>query len=148
MKWTICSPCSRRAGLTLIEVIAAIAILGTVLVALVIAKSRHTRQTVRAERARVAVRAADELIANWWMDDQQVPIGKQGRFEDTPSIRWRTRLVSNQSVNQLDARVVRVEILHTDERFEPTTSVLFNVDLVLPEPEKEPVSVEVNGERP
>jgi prepilin-type N-terminal cleavage/methylation domain-containing protein len=104
---------SRRAGLTLIEVIAAIVILGTILVGIVLSKSRHTRQIALTQRKMEAVRAADRLLTRWWTGPDGIPVDKSGQVPQNPSLRWRTRVVPNPEVALLGARVVRLEILET-----------------------------------
>ena len=102
--------CSRRGGLTLIEVVAAIAILGTVLVGIVIAKARHTHQLARAHRLDLAVGAADDLIAGWWLSEAGVPVAADGPIEGQPLMNWQTVVAPNAAIEQLGARVVRVSI--------------------------------------
>ena len=135
-----CSVRSRRAGLTLIEVVAAIAILGVVLVGIVLAKSRHTRQLAVAQRKQEAVRAADALLTRWWTRPEGVPVDAEGVLEDDPTLRWQTRLVNNKPIDELGARVVRVELHVANPQqspLEPKDHKLVTVDLVLPVPEED-----------
>ncbi len=135
---TICSRPSR--GLTLVEVVAAIAILGTVLVGVVVSKARHTHQLALARRRTAAVRAADALIAAWWTSPEGVPVDENGPVAAEPTLLWETRVVDNPEIRALGARVVRVT-------FRPATvekpaakapdEALLTVDLVLPEPPEE-----------
>ncbi len=137
-KSTICLPRSRRAGLTLIEVVAAIAILGTVLVGVVMAKARHTHQLALTERRNDALRAADELLASWWTEPQGVPVAQSGEFEAGVPLAWETRWVPNRAVEELGARVLRVEIRESpDGAIEPIDGgeALVVVDLVMPNPD-------------
>ena len=123
-------PCS-RAGLTLIEVVAAVAILGTILVGVVLARSRHTHQLALAGRQRQVVRVADELIAGWWAGSG-VPINASGKIPGHDSLFWKTRETSNRAINKLGARVVRVEL--REARESRSADALVRVDLVLPKP--------------
>jgi hypothetical protein len=91
-------------------VLAALVILGSMLVGVVLAKSRHTRQMAATQRLAVAVRAADELIAAWWASPGGVPIGRAGLVAGDPSLIWETRLARNTEIEKLGARVVRVEV--------------------------------------
>lgn len=131
-------PRSRLRGLTLIEVIAAIAILGTVLVGVVLSKARHTRQIALTRQHAAVVDAADALITGWWTSPEGVPIGGSGTIDGEESLRWETRVVGNPAVEGMGARVVRVEIHPSaadahrpGRRGEP----LVAVDLVLPDPD-------------
>ncbi|MBS3822134.1 MAG: hypothetical protein KGY81_10275 [Phycisphaerae bacterium] len=140
---TTCTRCSRAAGLTLIEVVSAIAILGTLLVGIVLARARHTHQYARAQSTQAAVEAADELLSGWWLDNRRVPVGESGVFEDHPSLSWRTFEVAKPHVAKLEARVVRLQVRRAppDAVSESHTEVLFGVDLVmrLPEPDEPPL---------
>lgn len=136
MKWTTCSSCSRAAGLTLIEVVAAIAILGTILVGIVMAKSRHTAQLASAERRMAAVTVADELIASWWLGED-IPVDQSGICERDESLAWQTRWVTNTPIEQLGARVIRVEMHDRRPARDSMDKVLVTVDLVVPDPNAE-----------
>ncbi len=137
---TNCSRRSRRGGLTLIEVVAAIAILGTILVAVVLARTRHARQIALTERKAAAVRAADELITGWWSDPFGPPIDQTDAVSFDPSLTWTTRLVDNEPVQDLGARVLRIEISETEPKTWQAASgheVLIAVELVIPDPQVE-----------
>jgi len=134
---TTYSRCSRRRGLTLIEVVAAIAILGTILVGVVLARARHTRQLASAGRIQLATRLADDQLTAWWASPQGVPIGESGVFEAEPTLTWRTREVVDDTMADLAARVVRVEVRDTRStpgRALAAEQLLFVVDLLLPTP--------------
>jgi prepilin-type N-terminal cleavage/methylation domain-containing protein len=122
-------------GLTLIEVVAAIAILGTILVGIVLSSARLTHQAALARRQAVAVRAADELITGWWTAKEGVPVGAEGAVESDPTLLWTVRLMENEPVARLGARVVRVAIREADPKTSAaaaTEEELVNVDLVIP----------------
>lgn len=110
MKSAMCLRCSRQDGLTLVEVVAAITILGTVLVGVVLSKSRHTHQAALTQRQNVAVRATDGLIANWWASPGGVPVSESGVIEAEIPLTWTTRVVENKAIEDLGALVVRVEV--------------------------------------
>jgi|GEM_PF-1054369 len=132
--------CLRARGLTLIEVVAAIAILGTLLVGVVLAKSRHTRQAALAQTKMQAVLLTDELIAGWWDSADGVPIGDEGVLSKADALRWQTRLVNNREITLLGARVVRVEVHEEDQdlrRSDRRDEPVLIVDLVVPDPEVE-----------
>jgi prepilin-type N-terminal cleavage/methylation domain-containing protein len=126
-------------GLTLIEVVAAIAILGTILVGVVLSSARLTHQAALARRQAVAVRAADELITRWWTAKEGVPVGAEGAVESDPTLLWTVQLVENEPVARLGARVVRVTICEADPKTSAMAAAeeeLVNVDLVMPVPKK------------
>lgn len=120
--------------MTLLEVVAAIAILGGLLVGLVLARARHLRQASAASELADAVRLADDLIASWWASPQGVPIGMTGALGGDGRWTWRTQAVSNREIETLGARVVRLEVRG---RRAPAGRMaeaggMFVVDLVLP----------------
>ena len=125
--------CSRQAGLTLIEVLAAIAILGTILVGIVVAKARHTRQIALTARRNVAVRAADEMITRWWASKEGIPIGQSGTVAADETLSWETRQVANPAIEALGTHVVRLEIHDKGATDQP----LVVVELLPPEPGQE-----------
>lgn len=151
---TTCSRRSRALGLTLIEVVAALAILGTLLVGIVLAKSRYNDQLRHARAQAGAVERADQLIARWWASPGGVPVGEEGVLPGGDRLRWRTRVVDNAEVAELGVRVVRVEIVDPvrearrdggDET--RNNGPLIVVDLVLPDPEAEQEKREEQRER-
>lgn len=119
----------RARGLTLIEVVAAIAILGTILVGVVMAQSRLLRQLGRAERERRAVRAADDLIAGWW-NGGGVPTDATGAVPGGDRLTWETRSQPNPAIEALGARVVRVRVLEAGSTTNPDRARLQPADAV------------------
>jgi hypothetical protein len=122
-------------------VVAAIAILGTILVGVVMAKSGHTHQIALTARENLAVRATDDLISQWWSGAGGIPIGESGTLGPDESMTWKTSLVDNGPIAGLGARVVRVEIHDVRAKtLQPSAAdtPLLAVDLVVPDPEREP----------
>jgi type II secretory pathway pseudopilin PulG len=120
----------RRTGLTLVEVVAGLALLSTLLVAVLTTKARVTRQSAHAQRRLEAVAAADRLLAGWWRDVRAFPRDSSGEVAGNAGLAWRTRPVRNDAVNALTASVVRLEVTEArDERRRGT--VLASVELVL-----------------
>lgn len=106
------------------------------MVGIVLARSSHTRQLVRARAQVQAVEATDRLIAGWWASESGVPIDEDGALYDQP-LRWETRLIENERVGDLGARVVRVEVFDTSDdpqRRDGLDEALVTVDLVLEDP--------------
>ena len=118
----------RRRGLTLVEVVAGLALLAALLVAVLTAKARATRQLASANRRLEAVAAADRLLVGWWQDPAHFPRHASGRVPGENGFAWRTSPVRNDTVNALAASVIRLEVL--DERAKPR-SVLAFVEVVL-----------------
>lgn len=133
----------RGKGMTLIEVVAAVAILGTVLVGIVLAQSRHTRQRSMAARQAVAVQVADAMLSAWWASPDGVPRDAGGGVDGYPGLHWRTRVVAHDGIAPLGGEVLRFTMWDSaarhnarpaarenDEAEEPNALVV--VELVVP----------------
>lgn len=59
-------------GMTLIEVVVSLALMGTLLTVILIGGSQHLRQLRSAERKRVSVRKLDEFMTAWSLDQFSV----------------------------------------------------------------------------
>jgi prepilin-type N-terminal cleavage/methylation domain-containing protein len=119
-----------RRGLTLVEVVAGLALLSTLLVAVLTTKARVTRQGAHAQRRLEAVAAADRLLAEWWPRRDEFPRQSSGRMPGDSGLAWRTAAISNQPLNALRTSVIRLEIL--DERATRAgEGVLASVEVVL-----------------
>ena len=133
------SPPSPRRALTLVEVLAALVILGTLLAGMVMAKARHTRQIALTRQRQDALRLADQLLSRWWASPAGVPVNARGIADPDNLWTWETRLVNNPAIEDLGARVVRVEVRPASANVGdgpsdgPSTVA---VELVLPDPEK------------
>lgn len=129
--------CGRpQRGMTLIELVAGLALVGSLLVAVLVARGRAAAQWKRAERRAAAVRVADRLLCHWWRDVAALPAPATGDVEDAPGFTWRTTVIPREAVERLGARVVRLEVSETTS---PTdASPLCQVEIVLPEQRDEP----------
>jgi type II secretory pathway pseudopilin PulG len=114
----------RLRGLTLVEVVAGLALLSTLLVAVLMTKTRVTRQWAHAQRKLQATAAADRLLSGWWQDVPRFPRHASGAVPGDAGLAWRTTPVSNPTAAALRASVVRLEVL--DDR-----EVLTSVEIVL-----------------
>src|SRR5215212_9647609 len=128
-KWKPSSSRS-RAAMTLLEVVAGLALLASLLAALVMAKARYVRQ---------AVAAADEFLASWHRNPRSLPrdFSGSGDVSGDRRLAWRLRPVANAGIEELGGRVVRLEVL--DERLSPPP-VLVAVETVVAEPAKGPTT--------
>lgn len=115
--------------MTLIEVLAGLALLASLLGGLLLVKSRSGRQWSAANRRLEAVAAADELLSAWWRVPHDVPHADDGAVPGHPGLFWRTRPVSNAAAGELGAQVVRLQIV-TDPHA-PDASELTRVEVVL-----------------
>jgi hypothetical protein len=99
------------AGLTLIEVVAGLALLGGLLVTILLARGRFVTRGRDVDRSLEACRLADELLERWWQDRRKIPRNGAGEIPGRYGWRWRTRIVDNEDAADLGARAVAVEIL-------------------------------------
>jgi len=116
--------------MTLIEVMAGLAIMGTVLGALLVAAARLRIQSARAELRLEACGTADRLLDRWWPQKDRLP------REDTGTVRaagktwrWRTHPVANGAAEQMGAQVVAVEVYPADRQGE---GPMAHVEVLLP----------------
>jgi prepilin-type N-terminal cleavage/methylation domain-containing protein len=128
-------------GLTLIEVMAGLAILGTLLASLVVVRGRYLRQWAFAGRKEKAVQVADRLLAAWWMNPDKLPRNGAG---DVPNgkLRWRTYVVESAAADGLKVQIVRLELFETGNNageaaaYRTEETPLAQVDLVMNSPPK------------
>ncbi len=121
---------SPRRGLTLIEVVAALALMATLLVAVLAIKSGLTRRRAAADRQLRAAAAADGLLTAWWADPATFPVGRFGPVPSDPAFAWATRVLPNPAAARLGGRVVRLDV-------RDAAAVVVSVDVLLP-PEAKP----------
>jgi hypothetical protein len=127
----------RRGGLTLIEVVAGLALLGWLLSAVILAKSRNTRQFSRASLKLEAVEAADALMTRWWAHKSQQPpsMTGQGDVPGSDRLTWRASQAANETIESLGGLVVRLEIV--DARTGTESPPLYTLDFVVSKEEPE-----------
>lgn len=118
-----------RAGLTLIEIIAAIALVGLLLSAVVTAKARHTHQLADASRILEATKYADALLLEWHATTG-VPPEDSGEFIQGDSFTWRTTIVRDVELPPTEFQVVRLSVY--DTRNASSKEALFNIDVIVP----------------
>ena len=108
---------THRPGATLIELLAGLVILGTLLVSIAAARGRFARQWVEADRRLSAVRAADKMLGQWMAGaEQNIPVQGQGDLPGVTKCTWRTREIRSQGAEELRARVVRLEVFDRTSR--------------------------------
>ena len=126
--WSRRCRCCRAAGLTLIEVSAGLAILGTLLVAILMTEARCRRQAAVARWRIRAARSAELLLAKWWAKPTEFPRRGTGTISGQPGFTWRTRVCENEQLKELGQEVVRLELFAGRASAGPVAVV----DVVLP----------------
>ena len=123
--------CSRfstpaHSGATLIEVLAGLVVLGTVLSSVLIARGRFLRQYGDAQQKIAAARAADALLEKWMTGPPEtIPLGEQP-LDGSADFRWRTQRIINPDAARLESQVIRLDILRQRDA-KPLVSVEFLV---------------------
>lgn len=121
---------SDRRGLTLVEVIAGLVLLATLLTSVLAAFKTHAAQIRRARERLQATATADELVAGWIAQGALPKVGTQKPLEGTDGCAW--RLLSNESQQSGPVKIGCVQV----EVFRPRPSlgdeVLSSVMLVVP----------------
>lgn len=124
MKMKLAGSSRRRAsGLTLVEVVVATGLLGTVLASILIATGRVDAQGLRARRRIEACRIADGLLEAWWSDRGEFPRNGRGTVAGEAGWTWRTRRVTNEDAGKIDASVVALEVFGPNDRDDPAVRV-------------------------
>jgi prepilin-type N-terminal cleavage/methylation domain-containing protein len=103
-------PSRRLQGLTLVEVVAALVILGILLALIVKASTQSSRQLALAERRLYAAREADRLIAGWFSASAPLQPGLSGQIAGTPALYWETVDRDGGRQPRLGTRVVQLRM--------------------------------------
>src|SRR5687767_9012408 len=106
----------RPAGMTLVEVMAGLVVLGTLLAAVTVARGRFLRQWAEADRRLAATRAVDALLSEWLSGSPQaVPVNSRGSLVGGAAKQfWRTQVIRDAAAAELGAVVVRLEVFDAD----------------------------------
>ena len=115
--------------MTLIEALLGTALLGTLLVAILMAQSRLHRQSVRADGRLEACRVADKVLEGWWPKRSTLPRNGSGAIEGRKGWTWRTRARDDEAAKAMNMQVVVLEILAADR---PELGAAASVEIVLP----------------
>jgi prepilin-type N-terminal cleavage/methylation domain-containing protein len=147
-----CMPAKRRRAMrhqamTLIEVMCGMVILGTLVMSLLVVRSRSLHQWALAERRQEAITAADKLLSGWWASPQEMPRKSHGILPED-SMAWQTHVLDNSVAKEMGGEVVRLEIFDNRDSAAPAeqnagenslnlhSQALATVDVLLPVPEQ------------
>lgn len=125
-----CSKQSKRSALTLIEVVASIALLSTLLVIMLKTYSAHVRQINRADQKLIACAAIDTLLAETFRGSEPLPVNREGAFANNPDYLWRSTEVPSHSSNpSWQTKTIRIDAV-----FLATNESVASVELLVSEP--------------
>jgi prepilin-type N-terminal cleavage/methylation domain-containing protein len=102
-------PDGRWHGFTLVEVVAALVILGVLLALIVKASTQSNRQFALAQQRLFAAEAADRIVAGWFADGTPIQPGLRGEIRDTP-LWWETVAREDAQLRPLGAAVVQLRV--------------------------------------
>ncbi|MHB8974539.1 MAG: prepilin-type N-terminal cleavage/methylation domain-containing protein [Pirellulaceae bacterium] len=100
----------RRQGLTLIEVVTALALLSTLLVAMLVAFQKNAARIRSELTVREVAAGVDELLLEWARQGLYPPVQAEGQLPKIDGFTWETRVVSRQFRNTLGLDIVRLQV--------------------------------------
>lgn len=123
-----------RTALTLLEVVAALALLATLLASVLAAQNRLAAQTRRAEARLTAIDAADRLLAEWTATTPMTIPAARGEIPGRPLLYWQVNAKPEPSLARLGIQIARLTISdqrHADGEI-PLTAVEFLTTAAIP----------------
>ena len=96
--------------MTLVELLAGLALMGSVLTGLLVARQRCLIQWRQANLRIDTCLAADQLLASCWQQPQSLPRAGSGTTGAQRQYTWTTQRVPNAEVELLGGRVIRLEV--------------------------------------
>jgi len=115
--------------MTLVEVLAGMAILGSLLTGIVLAQARLTVQSRRTMQRRQACQLAEGLLSLWWEDEVIIPRNSSGNIADPPGWRWLTYVYYTDEADDLGAEVMRLNLFGPGSAENETT---LSIEILLP----------------
>lgn len=120
---------SDRRGLTLVEVVAGIALLATLLVSTLAAFRAHATQVRAAKNRLAAIAIADQLLSEWMTAGALPAIGQTETVHQRAGWSWRIiRPEPMIELHRLGAMAVRLEII---DRTEMEPRILTSVEVLV-----------------
>ncbi len=104
--------CARRRGISLVEVMVSLLLLGTTITALLVAQARSLRAISHANERMVAAELARELITGWQLDGTDVLVAASGQFPGCEDWSWSRECTLKEVQEQVRMREVKVRIEH------------------------------------
>lgn len=123
---------SRRAAFTLVEVIASLLLLSTLLVASLLAHGRHARQIRAAQEKLDAISVAEALLSEWNAAGQTGAPAREGRVSGRPELAWRWDVLESPELRPLGAAIGRLEIVSVTGKPLAAVDVVTSGSMTLP----------------
>ncbi|MFG0250421.1 MAG: prepilin-type N-terminal cleavage/methylation domain-containing protein [Phycisphaeraceae bacterium JB051] len=121
---------SHARGLSLIEVVIGMALLGLFLASIFIAQAKLTRQSVIARKKALAISATDTLLAGWATDWANFPTDDTGTIPDHDNLQWQTQ--SQQSTELEELGILKVQLAITDTTRNNADEPILQLELAVP----------------
>ena len=99
-------------GMTLIEVLAALVILGTAATSILVAQARAIEQAKVAALEVEAAAMANELIANWRLNEEKMADSASGRIDGQGEWSWRRTSERKELGAERSVMEVRLELTY------------------------------------
>lgn len=117
--------------MTLVEVVVGIALLSTVLVAILMSFRTHCSQVRTAKERMKAIQIADALLSEWMSAARIPPLGQQGALFEPQGWGWRMAPTTDtQGLAGIGGQIARLEILASNGIAEGR--VIASVELIIP----------------
>jgi len=129
----MCRPYSsfwNRHGLTLIEVMASLALLSTLLVGMLLAFKKNATQIRAGLAVREVLTSVDALVLSWAQQGVYPPVQATGALPGRDGFIWRTRVISREWEATLHLDIIALEV----RAVEAPTSAAPLITLELPVP--------------
>lgn len=102
--------CCQRA-FTLVEVVASLMLLGTLLVGILTAHRRHVEQIRNAKTRLAAIAVAENLLEQWRKEGTWGAVARGGTIKGSSEFAWRWTVTTPPELQQLGATKGRLEIV-------------------------------------
>ncbi|MDR1480182.1 MAG: prepilin-type N-terminal cleavage/methylation domain-containing protein [Planctomycetaceae bacterium] len=117
-----------RRGLTLIEVVVAMLLLGTLLVSLLVVFSRHAVQIDKSLERLHVIQKAESQLAEWHLQFGFAPANEEGEWTiDGKTYRWRTEPIEQMIDQQMMLGKISFEVFETRSKIP-----ILSIQLVVP----------------
>ncbi len=104
----------RARGMMLIDVLAALVLLGGTVVTLLLAQSRAVQQLASSRRHATAATLASELLTSWRLAETDVRAPDTGVFPDHADWSWRRTATQTLVAETVETIEIRLDVVHRE----------------------------------